>query len=238
MTVVGVVDNVRQKSGGGSRLSGGLRRLSPASVSDGRWIDLKSRQDEWAIGFLSFAIRTSDDPALSVPTVRQVVSAVDPNIGIDTMMPMSRLVASSLARQRFYAVSARRVCRCRRTAGRDWRSTACSRTPSSNGLTRLAFAWRLVLSGEQVIGLVLTRGAILTALGIGVGLVGCGRRSALAAESAVRDPGARSADVCSGRSLIRAGRAACVVSAGTSRDRRGSHRRAESRVMETEGSRQ
>ena len=57
-----------------------------------------------AIGFLSFALRTSGDPASSVRPVRQIVNAVDPNVGIDAIVPMERLVASSMARQRFYAV--------------------------------------------------------------------------------------------------------------------------------------
>jgi putative ABC transport system permease protein len=68
------------------------------------WGDLAARQNEWAIGFLSFALRTSSDPAAAIPVVREVLTSIDRNIGIDAILPLSRLVTSALARQRFYAV--------------------------------------------------------------------------------------------------------------------------------------
>ena len=66
--------------------------------------DAPQRQNEAAIGFLSFALRTSGDPAAAVPMVRETVTGVDANIGIDAIVPMERLEASSHARERFYAV--------------------------------------------------------------------------------------------------------------------------------------
>jgi len=62
------------------------------------------QQAQWALGVLSFAIRTKSDPEVAIPTVRQTVRAVDPNAGIDAIIPVERLVSSSLARQRLYAV--------------------------------------------------------------------------------------------------------------------------------------
>ena len=40
----------------------------------------------------------------AIPVVRQTVNALDPNAGIDAIVPMERLVSNSVARQRFYAV--------------------------------------------------------------------------------------------------------------------------------------
>ena len=61
-------------------------------------------QNERALGLLSFSIRTRGDPASAAATVSRVVRAVDPKAGIDAILPLDRLVASSVARPRFYAV--------------------------------------------------------------------------------------------------------------------------------------
>src|SRR5207237_233359 len=69
-----------------------------------QWGDSTQRQEQLAIGFLSFAIRTRGEPASAARTVAQIVRSVDPNAGIDAMIPLDRLVASSVARPHFYAV--------------------------------------------------------------------------------------------------------------------------------------
>jgi putative ABC transport system permease protein len=69
-----------------------------------RWPDLTRRQNEWAIGFTSFAIRTESAPASVVPAIHRLVETVDPQVGIDALVPMTQLVAGSVARQRFSAV--------------------------------------------------------------------------------------------------------------------------------------
>src|SRR5687767_14688766 len=61
-------------------------------------------QNEAAMGFLSFAVRTSGDPAAFVAKVREPVAAIDPNLGIVAIAPMRDLEASAVARERFYAV--------------------------------------------------------------------------------------------------------------------------------------
>jgi putative ABC transport system permease protein len=104
MTVAGVFADVRQESA--------TDVLVPEIFVDYRqwlhlqelWGDPPQRQNEWVIGFLSFALRTAGDPSAAVPAVREVVRVVDPNIGIDAIVPMVRLEASSFARERFYAV--------------------------------------------------------------------------------------------------------------------------------------
>jgi putative ABC transport system permease protein len=57
-----------------------------------------------AFGFLSFFVRTDRDPATLMPAVRSLVNRVDSAAGIDVMLPMEQLVASSRTRQRFYAI--------------------------------------------------------------------------------------------------------------------------------------
>jgi putative ABC transport system permease protein len=60
-------------------------------------------QERLAFGFLSFVVRTDGDPTRLMTTVRALIGQVDANVGIDAMLPMEQLVASSLTRQRFYA---------------------------------------------------------------------------------------------------------------------------------------
>ena len=69
-----------------------------------RWGDSTRQQNEASIGFSSFAIRTKGDPAAAIPAVSRIVRAVDRNAGIESILPMEHLVASNIARQRFYAV--------------------------------------------------------------------------------------------------------------------------------------
>jgi putative ABC transport system permease protein len=98
MTVVGLVEDMRQEEATDS--------LVPEIFFDYRqYLALHDgNANEGAIGFLSFALRTTGDPSTLVPAVRHAIREIDPNIGIDAIAPMERLEASSRARQRFYAV--------------------------------------------------------------------------------------------------------------------------------------
>ena len=62
-----------------------------------------AQQERLVFGFHSFVVRTEGNPSALMPAVRERIRRVDPNLGIDTMVPMEQLVMSSLTRQRFYA---------------------------------------------------------------------------------------------------------------------------------------
>ena len=61
-------------------------------------------QHERALGLLSFSVRTRTDPAATAALVGRVVRDVDSTAGIDSILPLEQLVASSVARPRFFAV--------------------------------------------------------------------------------------------------------------------------------------
>lgn len=102
--IIGVIDDMRQ-----SRLD---REPAPQMFADYRQVLALTQarklptpvQERLAFGFLSFVVRTDRDPATLMPTVRSLVNRVDSAAGIDAMLPMEQLVASSLTRQRFYAI--------------------------------------------------------------------------------------------------------------------------------------
>jgi putative ABC transport system permease protein len=104
MLVVGVVEDVRNESPDRDAYPEIFVDYRQLLTLQGRWDQFKQRRDELALGFLSFAVRTNGDPSSAIPTISRIVRAVDPNAAIDALIPIDRLVASSMARQRFYAV--------------------------------------------------------------------------------------------------------------------------------------
>jgi putative ABC transport system permease protein len=103
--------------------------------------------------------------------VRQTVNAIDPNVGIDAIVPIERLVAGSLARQRLYAVIVvvfavvAAVLALIGVYG-VLAYTVVQRTQEIG--IRLALGARV----EQVLSLVLRRGLVMTVTGIALGLIG------------------------------------------------------------------
>jgi putative ABC transport system permease protein len=101
--IVGVVDDMRQ-----GRLD---QQPTPQFFVDYRQVLALTQarkmpvpqQERLAFGFLSFVARTAGDPAAEMAAMRRLVARVDKNVGIDAMVPMDQLVASSLTRERFYA---------------------------------------------------------------------------------------------------------------------------------------
>jgi predicted permease len=113
VTVIGVVEDILQHSPTDEafpevfveyRQFISLLEREQAVESEHFGAERPQRQNELAIGLLSFAIRTGGDPVSAIPRVREIVNAVDANVGVDSIVPMTSLTASAVARQRFYAV--------------------------------------------------------------------------------------------------------------------------------------
>jgi putative ABC transport system permease protein len=104
MTVVGVVEDLRQTSPADEVFPEVFADYRQVLAAFATWGQKPLGQDVRAIGFASFALRTAGDPALAIPHVRAIAASVDANVGLDALVPMSRLTASAVAPQRFYAV--------------------------------------------------------------------------------------------------------------------------------------
>ena len=102
--VVGVVEDVRNTTPDRDSLPEVFVDYRQLLDTEQKWGDTTQQQDTVSIGFLSFAIRTKGDPVSAIPAVGRGVREADPNVGIESMLPMERLVASNVARQHFYAV--------------------------------------------------------------------------------------------------------------------------------------
>jgi putative ABC transport system permease protein len=169
--IVGVVADVRQAALAEEPWPEVFMDYRQVIALQERWGASPGAVDALAFGFMSFAVRTRGDPAHAIPAVRRAITAGDPQAGIDAIAPVDRLVASSVARQRFYTVM---------LAG----FAAVAAVLAAIGIYGvLAYAVvertreigiRIALGARRgrVLGSVLGRGVLLAVAGIAVGLAG------------------------------------------------------------------
>jgi putative ABC transport system permease protein len=169
--IVGVVDDMRQ-----GRLD---QEPSPQLFVDYRQMLTLTQarnlpapvQERLAFGFYSFVVRTDRDPATLSPAVRSTIVRLDSTAGIDAMLPMEELVSASLTRQRFYALLPGIFAAIATVLGAVG---VYGLLAYAVGQRTQEFGVRLALGARprDILGLVLRRGILLTALGIAIGVAG------------------------------------------------------------------
>jgi putative ABC transport system permease protein len=171
MQVVGVVADIRNESP--------IRESKPEVFIDYRQMIARFERDhepvgrtnEAAIGLQSFVIRTSGDPRGFVSQVRDTVGQIDPAIGVDSIEPVDRLLAASVARQRFYATLLTVIA----VVAGVLAAIGIYGVLAYSVVTRTQeIGVRMALGAQrsQVLSLILRRGIGLTATGITLGLIG------------------------------------------------------------------
>jgi putative ABC transport system permease protein len=120
---------------------------------------------------MSLAVRTSGDPAASLPAIRDALASVDPEQPIADVATLDEVVARSLARPGFYALllGAFAAIALAMAAAGVYGVTSYSVSQRAHEIgVRMA----LGATGARVVGMILGQGARLTLAGLAVGVAG------------------------------------------------------------------
>jgi ABC-type antimicrobial peptide transport system permease subunit len=169
--VVGVIADVRQGALNREPYPEIFMDYRQVIALQQRWGVPAGAVDHLAFGFMSFAMRTPGDPTKVIPYVRQAIARADPNAALDAITPLDRLVANSVARQRFYAVMLAAFAAVAALLGAVGvygilAYFVVERT------REIGVRMALGAGRQEVIRLVLGRGLLYAAIGIALGLAG------------------------------------------------------------------
>ena len=155
-TVVGIVGDVRSTT---------LNRESPA-------LYYSSGSRTWPL--MDVVLRTQTDPAPIMTAVRQKIRALDPELPLSNIRPMTEWVSTSAAQPRLNATLLGRV-RLRGAAGRgDWHLRRVWPIPSRSGPRSSALRMALGADRGGVLRLIVREGMTVGIAGIAIGVLAAG----------------------------------------------------------------